>query len=242
MHANPTLQLIRLATHPTLTPISENTGFSENYLLMIEIINCVIVYFILPASLMKTKLLTVRKGGFTCLCNLSFSDGSCAYSWGWSCCEENSRGLLGPREEPTGASCCHEKVLCSGQQFHLRGHVSSHLGGHGSWDTRSGQGHSRKCSCGSAWGHWCAILFSSGICASVSEAVVRSWAERESGEEWKTLCGRASQSETGERNLPEAGGHSALSLRSQHSTSLCILSQVFQQPGISENWELHPCI
>lgn len=62
MHANPTLQLIRLATHPTLTPISENTGFSENYLLMIEISNCVIVYFILPASLMKTKLLTVRKG------------------------------------------------------------------------------------------------------------------------------------------------------------------------------------
>lgn len=47
MHANPTLQLIRLATHPTLTQISENTGFSEIDLLMIEIINCVIVYFTL---------------------------------------------------------------------------------------------------------------------------------------------------------------------------------------------------
>ena len=60
MHANPTLQLIRLATHPTLTPISENTGFSENDLLMIEIINCVIVYFIrqiklLLATMMKTR-------------------------------------------------------------------------------------------------------------------------------------------------------------------------------------------
>lgn len=47
MHANPTLQLIRLATHPTLTQISEYTGFSEIDLLMIEIINCVIVYFTL---------------------------------------------------------------------------------------------------------------------------------------------------------------------------------------------------
>lgn len=61
MQANPTLQLIRLATHPTLTPISENTGFSENDFLMIEIINCVIVYLILlikslQFSLMKTEL------------------------------------------------------------------------------------------------------------------------------------------------------------------------------------------
>lgn len=39
MHANPTLQLIRLASHPTLTQISENTGFPEIDLLMIEIIN-----------------------------------------------------------------------------------------------------------------------------------------------------------------------------------------------------------
>ncbi|XP_044051679.1 glycosyltransferase 1 domain-containing protein 1 isoform X6 [Siniperca chuatsi] len=57
-----------------------------------------------------------------------------------------SRGLLGPGEEPTGASCCHEKVLRRGQQLCLRGHVSSHLGGHGSRGTRVGQGHSRKCS------------------------------------------------------------------------------------------------
>ncbi|CAK6950354.1 glycosyltransferase 1 domain-containing protein 1 isoform X2 [Scomber scombrus] len=85
-----------------------------------------------------------------------------------------SRGLLGSREEPKGASCCNEEVLCRGQQLSLRGHVSSHLGGHGSWDTRRGQGHSRKCSCGATRGYWCAILFSSGICASVSEAVVRS--------------------------------------------------------------------
>lgn len=64
MHTNPTLQLIRLATHPTLTPISENTGFSENDFLMIESINCVIVYFILRiksllAPLMKAELLAV---------------------------------------------------------------------------------------------------------------------------------------------------------------------------------------
>lgn len=50
-----------------------------------------------------------------------------------------------------------------------------------------------------------------GICASISEAGVRPGAERESGEEWKTLRGRASQPETGERNLPVSGGHSALS-------------------------------
>ncbi|XP_040897403.1 glycosyltransferase 1 domain-containing protein 1 isoform X2 [Toxotes jaculatrix] len=61
-----------------------------------------------------------------------------------------SRGLFGPGEEPTGASCCHEKVLRCGQQLHLRGHVSSHLGGHGSRGTCVGQGHSRKCSCGAA--------------------------------------------------------------------------------------------
>ncbi|XP_073322980.1 glycosyltransferase 1 domain-containing protein 1 isoform X2 [Pagrus major] len=57
-----------------------------------------------------------------------------------------SRGLLGPGEEPTGASRSHEKVLRCSQQLHLRGHVSSHLGGHGSRGTRVGQGHSRKCS------------------------------------------------------------------------------------------------
>ncbi|XP_070689684.1 glycosyltransferase 1 domain-containing protein 1 isoform X2 [Pempheris klunzingeri] len=57
-----------------------------------------------------------------------------------------SRGLLGSGEEPTGASRCHEKVLRRGQQLRLRGHVSSHLGGHGSRGTRVGQGHSRKCS------------------------------------------------------------------------------------------------
>ncbi|XP_071338442.1 glycosyltransferase 1 domain-containing protein 1 isoform X3 [Trachinotus anak] len=61
-----------------------------------------------------------------------------------------SRGLLGPGEEPTGASCCHEKVLRCGQQLRLRGHVSSHLGGHGSRGTCVGQGHSRKCSSGAA--------------------------------------------------------------------------------------------
>ncbi|XP_047447090.1 glycosyltransferase 1 domain-containing protein 1 isoform X2 [Mugil cephalus] len=61
-----------------------------------------------------------------------------------------SRGLLGPRDEPTGASCCHEKVLRRGQQLCLRGHVSSHLGGHGSQGTCGGQGYSRKCSCGAA--------------------------------------------------------------------------------------------
>lgn len=71
MHTNPTLQLIRLATHPPLTPISENTGFSENDLLTVEIINCVIVCFILLTSLMTTKLLIARERGFTCPCNLS---------------------------------------------------------------------------------------------------------------------------------------------------------------------------
>ncbi|XP_029016559.1 glycosyltransferase 1 domain-containing protein 1 isoform X4 [Betta splendens] len=85
-----------------------------------------------------------------------------------------SRGLLDPGEKPTGASRCHEKVLRCGQQLHLRGHVSSHLGGHGSRGTRLGQGHSRKCSRGAAWVHWPAVLLSSGICASISEAVVRS--------------------------------------------------------------------
>nr|XP_057925581.1 glycosyltransferase 1 domain-containing protein 1 isoform X3 [Doryrhamphus excisus]XP_057925582.1 glycosyltransferase 1 domain-containing protein 1 isoform X3 [Doryrhamphus excisus] len=59
-----------------------------------------------------------------------------------------SRGLLGSGEEPAGASRCHEKVLCCGQQFHLRGHVSSYLGGHGSRATCVGQGHPRKYSCG----------------------------------------------------------------------------------------------
>ncbi|XP_061762876.1 glycosyltransferase 1 domain-containing protein 1 isoform X4 [Nerophis ophidion] len=55
-----------------------------------------------------------------------------------------SRGLLGPGEEATGASRCHEKVLCFGQQFHLRGHVRSYLGGHGSGATCLGQEHSGK--------------------------------------------------------------------------------------------------
>jgi len=55
-----------------------------------------------------------------------------------------------------------------------------------------------------------------GICAPISEAVVRSWAERESGEEWKTLRWGASQPEAGERNLSAIGGHSALSLKPQH--------------------------
>ncbi|XP_010775211.1 glycosyltransferase 1 domain-containing protein 1 isoform X3 [Notothenia coriiceps] len=57
-----------------------------------------------------------------------------------------SRGLLGPGEEPTGASRCHEMVLRRGKQLRLRGHVSSHFGGHGSRGTCVGQGHSRKCS------------------------------------------------------------------------------------------------
>ncbi|XP_063754416.1 glycosyltransferase 1 domain-containing protein 1 isoform X3 [Eleginops maclovinus] len=57
-----------------------------------------------------------------------------------------SRGLLGPGEEPTGASCCHETVLRRGKQLRLRGHVSSHFGGHGSRGTCVGQRHSRKCS------------------------------------------------------------------------------------------------
>ncbi|XP_047197034.1 glycosyltransferase 1 domain-containing protein 1 isoform X3 [Hippoglossus stenolepis] len=61
-----------------------------------------------------------------------------------------SRGLLGPGEEPTGASRCHEKVLRYGQQLHLRGHVSSDLGGHGPRGTCAGQGHNRKFSCGAA--------------------------------------------------------------------------------------------
>ncbi|XP_031156570.1 glycosyltransferase 1 domain-containing protein 1 isoform X2 [Sander lucioperca] len=55
-----------------------------------------------------------------------------------------SRGLLGPGEEPTGAPCCHEKVLLRGEQLRLRGHVRRHFGGHGSRGTRVGQGHSRK--------------------------------------------------------------------------------------------------
>ncbi|XP_034068630.1 glycosyltransferase 1 domain-containing protein 1 isoform X7 [Gymnodraco acuticeps] len=57
-----------------------------------------------------------------------------------------SRGLLGPGEEPTGASRCHETVLRRGKQLRLRGHVSSHFGGHGSRGTCVGQGYSRKCS------------------------------------------------------------------------------------------------
>ncbi|XP_020488647.1 glycosyltransferase 1 domain-containing protein 1 isoform X3 [Labrus bergylta] len=60
-----------------------------------------------------------------------------------------SRGLLGPGEKPAGASCCHEKVLRRGQQLRIRGHVSCHLGGHGSRGTRVGPGHSRKRSCSS---------------------------------------------------------------------------------------------
>ncbi|XP_071371135.1 glycosyltransferase 1 domain-containing protein 1 isoform X4 [Centroberyx affinis] len=61
-----------------------------------------------------------------------------------------SRGLPGPGEEPAGASCCHEEVLRRGQQLRLGGHVRSHLGGHGSWGTCGGQGHSRECSRGAA--------------------------------------------------------------------------------------------
>lgn len=45
MHANPTLQLIRLAGHPTLTLISENTWFPEIDLLMIEMINLPLFIF-----------------------------------------------------------------------------------------------------------------------------------------------------------------------------------------------------
>lgn len=66
------------------------------------------------------------------------------------------------------------------------------------------------------------IIFSlslAGICDSVSEAVVRSRAERDGGTEWETVCGDASRPGTGERKLQEAGGHSALSPRSQHSTT-----------------------
>lgn len=48
-----------------------------------------------------------------------------------------------------------------------------------------------------------------GICAPVSEAAVRSGAERESGKEWKTLRGGTSQCETGEGNISEAGGQAA---------------------------------
>ena len=69
------------------------------------------------------------------------------------------------------------------------------------------------------------LLSLPGICESISQAVIRSRAERESGKEWKTLRGRASRPESGERNLPVAGGHSALSVRWQRSTPLCKLSQ-----------------
>ncbi|XP_029365930.1 glycosyltransferase 1 domain-containing protein 1 isoform X2 [Echeneis naucrates] len=85
----------------------------------------------------------------------------------------SSRGLPGPGEEPTGATCCHEKVLRCGQQLQLRGHVGSHLGGYGSRGTCVSQRHSRKCSCGATRLHWPAVCFSSGIRASVSEAAVR---------------------------------------------------------------------
>uniref|UniRef100_UPI0037E90CF9 glycosyltransferase 1 domain-containing protein 1 isoform X3 n=1 Tax=Semicossyphus pulcher TaxID=241346 RepID=UPI0037E90CF9 len=136
-----------------------------------------------------------------------------------------SRGLLGPGEEPAGASCCHEKVLRRGQQLRIRGHVSRHLGGHGSRGARVGPEHSRKCSCSSTRVHWPALLISSGICTSISKAAVRSRTERESGEEWESLRGRASRPEAGERNLPAAGGHFALSIMSQHSTSHCLPSQ-----------------
>ncbi|XP_076586754.1 glycosyltransferase 1 domain-containing protein 1 isoform X4 [Chaetodon auriga] len=85
-----------------------------------------------------------------------------------------SRGLLGPGEEPTGASCSDEKVLRCGQQLRLRGHVSSHLGGHGSRGTCVSQKHSRKRGRRAARVHGAPVLVSSGICASVSEAGVRS--------------------------------------------------------------------
>ena len=68
-----------------------------------------------------------------------------------------------------------------------------------------------------------------GIFASVSEAVVRSRAERESGEDWETVCGKASQPETGERNLSTPGGRSAVSVRSRHWTRFFLLSQENQQ-------------
>ncbi|XP_011613513.1 glycosyltransferase 1 domain-containing protein 1 isoform X2 [Takifugu rubripes] len=57
----------------------------------------------------------------------------------------HSWDLRGPGEKPTGATRGHEKVLRCGQQFCLRGHVSSHFGGHGSWRACAGQEYSRKC-------------------------------------------------------------------------------------------------
>nr|XP_046242721.1 uncharacterized protein glt1d1 isoform X7 [Scatophagus argus] len=148
-----------------------------------------------------------------------------------------SRGLLGSGEEPTGASRSREKVLRRSQQLRLGGHVGSHLGGHGSRGARVGQGRSRKCSCGAARVHWPAVLVSSGICASISEAGVRSRAERETGEERKALRGRASRPETGERNLPAARGRSALSERWRRSAAaLCTLS------GTTENTTFHRCV
>ncbi|XP_029915658.1 glycosyltransferase 1 domain-containing protein 1 isoform X3 [Myripristis murdjan] len=59
-----------------------------------------------------------------------------------------SRGLPGPGEEPTGASCRLEEELRCGKQLGLGGHVRRHLGGHGCWGARGGQGHSRECSRG----------------------------------------------------------------------------------------------
>ncbi|KAM4615958.1 glycosyltransferase 1 domain-containing protein 1 isoform 3-T3 [Polymixia lowei] len=61
-----------------------------------------------------------------------------------------SGGLPGPGEEPKGASCCYEEMLRSGQQLRLRGHVCSHLGGHGSGGTCGGQRHPGECSSGAA--------------------------------------------------------------------------------------------
>lgn len=85
MHTNPTLQLIRLATHPTLTQISENTGFSEIDLLMIEIINCVIVYLsLLIESQLKSKH---EKLSFFLMC-CSILDRSCVHCWSWCCCSK----------------------------------------------------------------------------------------------------------------------------------------------------------
>lgn len=85
-------------------------------------------------------------------------------------------------------------------------------------------------------------LSSSGICTSISEAGVRSWAERETGEERKALRGRASQPETGERNLPAAGGHSALSVRSQTSGPLYNFLRNYTGVFTSHRYNCHRCL
>lgn len=77
-----------------------------------------------------------------------------------------------------------------------------------------------------------------GISTSISEAVVRSRAEREAGEEWKTLRRGASQPGTRAGNLPAAGGHSSLSVRSQRLTH----TQTFTGTAAPESRPLHPFI